>query len=194
MNFERATITGDDGRAVSGYACTCDKCGHTDTIKATGHTKSLPADVTRRKFIQRGWRITSKVRRCPTCLKPTAKPEKPVMAHAEPPRQPSPADKRRIFREIDENWDEGKSRYSGSTTDQTLADSLSVPRAWVTTIREDAFGKSQRNEDLDKPIGNLKNLKGDCDRAMASAMELAEKFEALSKQAADMQAKVNAVV
>jgi hypothetical protein len=192
--FDRTSLLRPGGARVPGYVIDCSSCGGKDEIAATGHSGVLPPDVLTKKWKQRGWKIGRKSATCPACN--GTQQEKPMatQAAADAPRQPTPADKRRIFREIDDHWNEEKSRYEGSTTDQTIATGLDVPRAWVTQIREDAFGKSQRNEDMDKVLGNLKNLKGECDRAMSSAMELAEKFEALSKQCVAMQEAINGIV
>lgn len=105
----------------------------------------------------------------------------------------SPADKRRVFREIDDNWDEAKGRYLGGISDSVLATKLNVPRAWIVSTRIEAFGESQRNEDTDKLLGDLKNLKGEVNRNSAAALELAGKFEANEKALDALIAKVEKI-
>lgn len=194
FNFPRISVQDEIGRAVSGYSCTCDKCSRTDTIRANGFSQSLPPEVIRKKFIQQGWRITGHVKRCPDCVGRPKREDKVSTSNVEAlPRSMTPVDKRRVFREIDDNWDEGKGRYVGSATDKSLAEKLNVPRIWVEQTRKEAFGESNRNEDVDKLIGNLRNLKGDADRLGQQALELATKYEALSAQIADAIEKVQAV-
>lgn len=97
-------------------------------------------------------------------------------------RQMSPSDRRRVFREVDDAWDEARGRYLGSNTDHAIATKLDVPRAWVEQIRRESFGDSGKNEDFDKLIGNLQNLKGEAERSGAQALDLAQKYETLAQK------------
>src|SRR4029079_8329885 len=84
---------------------------------------------------------------CPDCQpKPTPRKERTMAAPykpptngghppADPPKTPTKDQKRLIFMAVDEKYTgEG---YTGTTTDQSIADDLKVPRAWVKSIREE---------------------------------------------------------
>lgn len=210
--FERTTLSSGNGLAKSGYKITCCKCGKVEELVASGHTGSLPQTVINKKFQQKGWK-TGRKSVCPTCLKPhtaevipmksaptidsvalqinSQSPAQPTAIEA--PREMSPADKRKVFRAIDDQWDEAKGRYIGAASDQHIADTLKVPRAWVKDVREENFGKSQRNEELDKLIGEAKNLRAEAARNAATALDLATKFEKLDVAYQDMIRRLEAV-
>lgn len=54
--------------------------------------------------------------------------------------KPSPDQRIAIRSALDRHFDDEKGMYLASATDQSLADELRVPRAWVETIRETAYG------------------------------------------------------
>jgi hypothetical protein len=218
--FERTTLTPEAGMARSGYKITCCRCGRVEELVASGHTGSLPQTVINKKFQQKGWK-TGRKAVGPCCLAP--KPAKFIAEEAmksaptlpkvptktidsvatqinsqspvaiEPPREMTAADKRKVFRAIDDQWDEGKGRYIGAASDQHIADTLGVPRAWVREVREENFGKSQRNEDIDKLIGDAKNLRAEAARNAATALDLATKFEQLDVKYQEMIRRLEAV-
>lgn len=192
-------------RKGDAYHITClvEGCtAHTDIHFGGG---SLPPNIIARKAEQRGWRIDPKGRAtCPHHLKKeekkaVSKPEM-IMPVAEvprvaankvealPPREPSQTDRRRIFREIDDNWDEAQARYTGSTTDQTIAEKLSVPRAWVAEARSEAFG-DQRNEMAEQVGKELEALKARADQLSAESLEFAAKYEQLARDVIITQKK-----
>lgn len=69
----------------------------------------------------------------------TAEPEEPPMA-AEPPRQPSQADNRRILDALTAHYDEDAARYRKAFSDEALAKALDMPRAWIADVRERFYG------------------------------------------------------
>lgn len=83
-----------------------------------------------------------------------------------------PSDRRRIFREIDDNWDDQKGRYLGSVGDAQIATKLNVARAWVESIRKEAFGDFGGNEDLD----GLDEAIAALNRKVVDALQDAEKI------------------
>lgn len=212
--FERTTLSADNGLAKSGYRIECCKCDTVEDIVASGHTGSLPQTVINKKFQQKGWK-TGRKPVCPGCqakshhraeaqtmkaktidsiatqINSQSPPQPPVAI--DPPRQMTAADKRKVFRAIDDQWDENKGRYIGAASDQHLADTLGVPRAWVKEVREENFGKTQRNEDLDKAIGDAKNLRAEAARNAATALDLATKFEQLDQKYQDLIRRLEAV-
>lgn len=59
----------------------------------------------------------------------------PAMS-ADPPRESTPADRRRIREALDGCYDEDKGRYRQSFSDKVVAANLKLPAAWVTALRE----------------------------------------------------------
>jgi hypothetical protein len=184
----------------SAYRVHCCTCAHYTDIVRPGAV-DLPPDMIAKKARQRGWDVDKKGRAwCPECQNEQEKPTKEVSLKPEPtrkaiqimkdiadeikesvvplpPRTPTPTDLRRIMREIDDNWDEAKGIYSGSTSDQSIADKLNVPRAWVADERKRAFGESQRNEAMDNMVKEAKALERECRAAMQAALDHAALLE-----------------
>jgi len=90
---------------------------------------------------------------------------------AEPPRQPTWADNRRIRQDLDLAYDAEGGRYFNNNTDETVAKRLNVPRAWVSTIRE-LFGPDRCEDD---------DLRA---KALISVLEAARKSAAEAEKAA----------
>lgn len=146
----------------------CSRCPN-HTILAT--TNQALARILCRDL---GWKLGERRSRdqCPTCAAPRPKgpfkltpkdtpmaaaptaPPVPLRPIAEPPRQPTLEDRRRIRQALDAQYDDGAGHYTGDGSDATLALTLKVPRAWVATIRElygpDASASDKaRNKELD---------------------------------------------
>lgn len=96
---------------------------------------------------------------------PMAQPNNtPTLSPSEtPPREPSRADTRRIFRNLDDCYDDANERYLEGWDDEVLASELKVPRKWVSDIREAHFGppgnakEEAALEGLEALIATLKN-------------------------------------
>lgn len=189
--FERVTVM-HDGKADCAYRAEC-RCGETQDMTPSS------IEILKKRLSVLGWSIRGNKTTCPSCngTLPMPSPKTPALTVVPPivqpaadlPRNMTPSDKRRVFREIDDNWNEGRARYAGSATDQTIATKLDVPRAWVEAVRTEAFG-ANRNEDMDKLIGTLKNLKGQVERAGEQALELASKFETLGREVKELESKI----
>jgi hypothetical protein len=69
--FERGSSYDNENQKYhSHYIIRCSKCRETDEVRFNRHTNSLPPDVIRQKFAQRGW-VIGKTRQndvCPQCL------------------------------------------------------------------------------------------------------------------------------
>lgn len=85
--------------------------------------------------------------------------------------------KRRIFREIDGNWDESRGRYMGGVTDNTIAETLNVRRVWVEQVRHEAFGPNGDNDAIEEALGEAKAIEGRLNEYVDDAMKLAGRFE-----------------
>lgn len=186
MLMERfARVKTADNRTA--YLVPCRHC--TEAIHINVGNQDFPPEVVAKKATQKGWEVDKKGRAtCPACQKSTKeKAMKPNAARIGevpplnvtpiPPRDPTPTDLRRIMREIDDNWDEARQRYTGATTDQSIADKLNVPRAWVAAERVRAFGDQMRNEAAEQALGELKNLRADAKKAMQRAFDAAASIE-----------------
>jgi hypothetical protein len=96
----------------------------------------------------------------------------------------TPSDRRRIFRAIDENWDDDAGRYIGGMGDQGIASQLNVARAWVEHVRKDSFGDSADNEDMEKLREELAELKGKVGVSLDEMQRLQSKVKEFGDQAA----------
>ena len=57
-----------------------------------------------------------------------------------PTRSPTSEQRLAIRNELDKQFDDSLGMYLGDTTDQSIAEQLHVPRAWVDQIREVGYG------------------------------------------------------
>lgn len=178
-------------------------CGRGDWI-TDNTTRVLPTDVVAGKFREKGWRIGRALGKdeCPRCVaksrqkpqkdEPMTKPATPpltVVPSPEPPRQPTIPERRKIMEELEIVYLVSQQRYSGSTTDKSLAERLNVPRAWVTELRESLFGpeaneaQAQRNQQLDEVEVKLNELEAsaysELDRITGMIAALKKQLDAL---------------
>lgn len=93
-------------------------------------------------------------------------------------RQPSPAQRRTIFRTIEGTYDEVNGRYTEGATDASLAKFLSFPRKWIETIREENFGPAGPDPRLSKLVAEIEAQRAAIARDVATAMDWAAKLEA----------------
>ena len=124
---------------------------------------------------------------------PVAEPIPLKTPEAQSLEKMQPGDRRRIFRAIDENWDDKRGRYLGTATDDTIAKSLDVPRLWVTTIRRESFGDSADNDEIElirNEIVALRQLVKVGDAAVENAMSV---LGDLTKQVVATEARLLAV-
>lgn len=180
------------GKATSGHrfrSITCSVCESMETINDNGHDL-LPLEVVSLKFIQKGWSVSKRHGRdlCPTCQarspKPTPVPapvkEPPPMA-AEPPRQPTREDRRRIQTALDENYLEARGCYRNAFTDKILAEKLKLPAAWVAEERERAYGP-EINETRSEAAASLMAIRVRLEALESRAMQLATEAEAMRSE------------
>lgn len=101
-----------------------------------------------------------------------------------------PADRRRIFRAVDENWDDKRGRYIGNVTDATIAVTLDVPRLWVQTIRREAFGESADNDEIEAVRTDLANLRSAIKAGEAAVERSMEILSSINKAVAAAEARL----
>jgi hypothetical protein len=105
------------------------------------------------------------------------------------PRTPTTHDNRRIRDAMDEHYDEARQMYRGSFTDESVAQKLAVPRAWVQRVREDFYGPEtneaalRKGRELDEAIDLARQAK---DRLIAMAVELEERSREAEKIERDL--------
>jgi len=115
----------------------------------------------------------------------TAVPEAPPevtgasVTLAETPRAATREDKRRIKDFLDEKYDDTKGCWILDWSDLKASQSLKVPRAWITAIREDFYGpdvserSKQENQQIQLLLNEAVKLKNDA-LAMATRAEALE--------------------
>jgi hypothetical protein len=88
---------------------------------------------------------------------PDPKPAPPGVA-VEPPREMSRDDRRVVFSKLDEVYIDESKGYDNGWSDHRVAIDLGVPRAWVTTIREEMFGPDKSNAEARELVQEAKAL------------------------------------
>jgi hypothetical protein len=101
---------------------------------------------------------------------------------ADPPRQPTLADRRRVLDAIDMRWNHDMACYAKDHSDDVVATFCNVPRAWVKSIREDFFG-AETNEALAETVAKLDVIIARADVLEANSFKLAEEADELRKAA-----------
>jgi hypothetical protein len=105
----------------------------------------------------------------------------------------STSDHRRIFRLIDDHWDEDRGRYESDWGDNKIAVQLSVPRVWVAHVREEGFGTDASPAELDEVEAKLSALEGRYVAMVNDAMKVAENAEGTLKEVRDLRAAVQRI-
>ncbi len=133
---------------------------------------------------EKGWLINLSNKSC-LCPEHSVKKEEPIVTtQLTKPREMSPEDRRRIFREIDENY-VAKS-YIEDVTDKTIGEKLTVPWAWVAKIREENFGPEGEKENK-----QVKFLKSEIERLTKKTDDLDNDVIRISERADDMRKEVS---
>lgn len=144
--------------------CSNTDCRRTRTI-VTSHRKTPPPEFLHKKLRNEGWYIAAGGRKqiCPKCQE--RKKERPVLtlnktpqSEQEEERAITPADKRGIFQALNHHFDPARGLYRQGHSDNTIAEGLEVPVAWVIKIREEMFGKLNKDADLERVKRRLEHL------------------------------------
>lgn len=99
---------------------------------------------------------------------------------ADPPPEMTRFHKQTIFAKLLDVYAGEQVGYSTGWSDKRLAEDLGVPRAWVTTVRDENFGPEASNEDTRKLVAEAK-------AALADAKKEADRINGLVRDA--MQAR-----
>ena len=125
----------------------------------------------------------------PVSVAPANIIEEPAVAIADPPRQPTRDDRRRILGALDAHYLVQSQCYAASFTDEALAQTLKVPRAWVTEERDRAYGPPENEADAQKAvelaelIAKLPALRDEAMAAAEAALNAATRIDNLLAEA-----------
>jgi len=110
---------------------------------------------------------------------------------ADPPRQPTRAQRRAVDEALAHYYDPEAEMYNGSWSDKKLAEKMDVPRAWIAEVREALYGPDrskaadQNTVKLDAYRARLVQLEEDFLKAM-------EDFDKRRKEISDLLDKLAA--
>lgn len=153
----------------------CDDCGRSEIVpcayvgnaNASSDARRPKESQARAKAISMGWAYVKNKLRCPSCeaKRKVVKMEDVKKAKAEPDRQPTRDEKRKIMDMLGEVYDTDNEQYLQGDTDDTVAEVLGVMPGWVADLRDEFFGPAGSNEDM-------ASLGEDLAKWMASVEEL----------------------
>ena len=177
-----------EGRQRTAYVLHCAVCGATDQVFQACRTDGLPAEALTSLFSRKGWRVHSRGKHvCAACI---AKEGKNVAK----PREMSQKDGLQIIKALLGVYDEVNGRYCDGSTDQTVAQGLGVPRAWVEQIRERDFGPSGKNVEMDRIASELGTLAAAAKKLVDDGMALAAEGERLGVALEAERKRIDGVV
>ena len=190
LSYDLVNVRGTSGsRFVARIWCA--QCGDTLDLTLTG---SHHADDVERRARAKGWDCDKNrpaVTCCPDCKSAPRKPRKgrPTASTSAPiitkpaimkkeitmttttVRVPTPDERMRVRRKLDEVFDDAKGMYLDGYSDQRLAEELNLPRKIVELIREAAYGPIRTDSEVEQLRGDIAELTA---KAAAMAGRLAE--------------------
>lgn len=139
----------------------CAECSKIDEIS---DRPGMPPDQMQKKFVARGWKMdgTRTRDKCPTCIENKREAGKIIqMNKAQPvvsakPREMTRDHKRAINEALHDKYISDDVGYSGSESDESVAEALNVPVAWIREIRIDMHGDNAGCEDDASAINDAK--------------------------------------
>ena len=188
-----------EGQVKRGVRITCGHCGTTgvtaiNTLKGAADENVFEKYVLT-KFEKLGWKPGKRVsqHKCPKCFTaikiaairkskamPPPKLVSPPLTVTPEVRTMTRDERRIIFEKINEVYVGEKVGYSDSWSDDKVAKDLGVPRAWVSTIREDMFGPDV-NESTSKLAADMVVLSAEVQLLVQKLMEIEKQFLNLRK-------------
>lgn len=154
----------------------CSECEKELRIASSHSGGTLPPEPIFKTARHNGWLPKKNGKHiCPSC-------QKGDEVDTDAPREMTAKDRRLIFREIDECYDDVNSRYVDNYTDATIATKLGMPRKWVEDIREENFGPSGVNTEMDRVASALGKINAELTDAINDCMEAAAKAEKLKER------------
>lgn len=112
----------------------------------------------------------------------SAKPSTPA---ADKPREMTRDERRLIWAKLEEVYIDERAGYSAGWTDARVSEDLGIPRAWVSTIRDENFGPGV-SEEVEKTLAEA--------RAVAKeAAEFRRSMDSLTARGAEIMKRADAV-
>ncbi|QIG76061.1 hypothetical protein EVC24_040 [Rhizobium phage RHph_I4] len=193
-----------EGKPRTAFVIPCSSCGDQLTIVRPLHVQHSRRVALENKLVSTsldnaGWTYKTGFRRC-ECPKCNIKPieetkEMPAPASAaitqttpvatavaEPPRQPTLVQRRAVLEALDMAYNTTKGCYSKGFSDDKLAKSLNFPRKWVSDIREQFFGISEKSEDYAETVQAISNLRTQITAVEESIFKEFQKLDAFKAQ------------
>lgn len=184
---EKVRQEGASTRPVQYLRCSHKGCKKQVEITIKGTRK--PPDVICKMAKNKGWLPDMKkgAHLCPD----HANPEKTVTTKTDTPTI-SPDMRRKIFRAIDEAYDEKAQRYVDGFDDKMVAAQVGTTWGWVSRIRDENFGPAGPDPRITGMLDEIAELATQTAAAEVAALEAAEKAENLSKALVQLKARVEA--
>lgn len=196
------------GRHQRGAKITCGHCGVIHTIVVNtwkGHSSNTEMETyyAAEKFRKDGWKVgkSAHQNRCPGCfsaikIAATRKRKETLMNTTSKvvpiptngpieEHRPMTRDERRIiFSKIDELYVGDKTGYVEGWSDARIATDLGVPRAWVSSLREEYFGPEMNENmvaDAKMLLTEIKNIELAAGPIVKQMNELAVRAETIKR-------------
>lgn len=170
------------GKGVPRAKIVCDECGADEVMACDYHRSGRAWRPDEGQMVLRatslGWELVKGKHHCPKCKRArktemVAKSEntaKPEMTRA--PEGMDKAERRKIVLAITAVWDEAAERYTGDYTDRAVADEIGVMPGFVRFVREDIFGGSGGNEQIEA----LREEVGKLEETLSTSIEAEKKL------------------
>ncbi|KQP61074.1 hypothetical protein [Methylobacterium sp. Leaf108] len=156
-----------------------------------GRDDLCPACVNREQEARRRRLHVVQSEECVPVAQPTpissagSAPARPAAPAAEKPREMTRDERRLIWAKLEEVYIDERAGYSAGWSDARVSEDLGIPRAWVSTIRDENFGPGV-SEDVEKAMAEAKVL-------TAEAAEFRKAMEALTARGAEILKRADAV-
>ena len=167
--------------------------------------------VVLKKLQADGWAKIGKILRCPTCELERKTPKesdivvnikdsipllKPaIVSTVEDIRQPTREQKREIIAMLESVYDSKAGMYSGHETDQSVSQVMGggIMPGWVAAIREDLFGPSGGNGEMEALKSSLKVHIAKCEVAEKNMIATAALYQADVDASKKLLARLEAI-
>ena len=194
FEFIRTTRSGN---FYTGFRITCAECGSTRDLLNTNNSR-LPHEAAAQKFRNNGWIVGNTPRKdcCPDCQRKEKDLSKPIeVKKAEPPRELGKEERRIIFAFIDDHYLGESGGYETGWNDEKVASGIGVPRAWVTTVREEFFGPENGDKAAIKAaMDRIAVVDGSVKTEREKLIQLKGQIEAARKAAERIEQEIDSAI
>lgn len=184
MFSEKTELIGDSRRIVQFIKCSHPGC--TEEFKSPLIAKRKPEHFLIKTAIRKDWQFNERKKTafCPKHGDRKVNTPAPHAQKVSAPREATPADRRRIFKEIDECYDVANNRYISGFSDKVLADKLKLPWAWIAEQREKNFGPAGPDMRIIKAEEDIKALMSKVEDYETAAYKLIDMIDNIKKEVA----------